>query len=74
MYLYVCIGYIYIYIYIHIDPNDRKGKLSKKTCGNGSPTTTYGAPTGDKEFNVIGAGSWRVRMTVRLSGLLEHPL
>ena len=35
------------------DPNDRKGKLPKKTCGNGSPTTTYGAPTGDKEFNVI---------------------
>ena len=33
------------------DPNDRKGKLPKKTCG--SPTTTYGAPTGDKEFNVI---------------------
>ena len=35
------------------DPNDRKGKLPKKTCGNGSPTTTYGAPTADKEFNVI---------------------
>ena len=35
------------------DPNDRKGKLPKKTCGNGSPTTTYGAPTGDKEFNVV---------------------
>ena len=35
------------------DPPDRKGKLPKKTCGNGSPTTTYGAPTGDKEFNVI---------------------
>ena len=35
------------------DPNDRKGKLPKKTCGNGSPTTTYGAPTGDKEFHVI---------------------
>ena len=25
--------------------------MPKKTCG--SPTTTYGAPTGDKEFNVI---------------------
>ena len=35
------------------DPNDRKGKLPKKTCGKGSPTTTYGAPTTDKEFNVI---------------------
>ena len=35
------------------DPNDRKGKLPKKTCGNGSPTTTYGAPTADEEFNVI---------------------
>ena len=35
------------------DPPDRKGKLPKKTCGNGCPTTTYGAPTGDKEFNVI---------------------
>jgi len=35
------------------DPNDRNGKLPKKTCGNGSPTTTYGAPTADKEFNVI---------------------
>ena len=35
------------------DPNDRKGKLPKKTCGNGAPTTTYGAPTGDKEFHVL---------------------
>ena len=35
------------------DPNDRNGKLPKKTCGNGSPTTTYGAPTADEEFNVI---------------------
>ena len=35
------------------DPNDRKGKLPKKTCGNGSPTTTYGAPTADEEFNVL---------------------
>ena len=32
---------------------ERKGKLPKKTCGKGSPTTTYGAPTADKEFNVI---------------------
>ena len=45
------------------DPNDRKGKLPKKTCGNGSPTTTYGAPTGDKEFNVIRARGLRLETT-----------
>ena len=35
------------------DPNERQGRLPEKTCGSGSPTTTYGAPTGDGEFNVI---------------------
>ena len=36
------------------DPEDKKGKMPKKTCGGGSkPTTTkYGAPTKDKEFEI----------------------
>ena len=55
------------------DPNDRKGKLPKKTCGNGSPTTTYGAPTGDKEFNVgIIGTNWGAKTQVpifRAAGL-----
>ena len=27
--------------------------MPKTTCGNGSPTTTFGAPTGDKEFKGV---------------------
>ena len=36
------------------DPEDKKGKMPKKTCGDGSkPTTTkYGAPTGNEKFQI----------------------
>ena len=36
------------------DPEDKKGKMPKKTCGDGSkPTTTkYGAPTGNQKFQI----------------------